>query len=78
MLKPRKHNWQLAPADRETTASPPTTWRLLSVIALTAKQALVPIDSRSRAIVSAGDTALLPTHERDHPDLVPGVIALDE
>ena len=22
LLNPRKHNWQLAPADRETTASP--------------------------------------------------------
>jgi hypothetical protein len=85
---------QLAAGARRSgdDSEPPTTWRLLSVIARTAQQALVPIDSRSRAIVSAGDTALLPTvegaarwpnrrrllfHERDHPAADHGVIALD-
>ena len=58
LLNPRKHNWQLAPADRETTASPRRRGAWLIVIARTAQQALVPIDSRSRAIVSAGDTAI--------------------
>jgi len=92
LLNPRKHNWQLAPADRETTASPRRRGAWLSVIARTAQQALVPIDSSSRAIVSAGDTALLRTregaarwpnrrrlrfHERDHPAADHGVIALD-
>ena len=55
------------PVDWETTASAPTTWRLLSVVARAAQQALVPIDSTSGAIGSACDAALLPSRGRSSP-----------